>query len=672
MAKRPDVFISYSRLDRIHAERISRQLETRGMTVWWDRSLLPGSNWDIEIGKNLKAARLVLVLWSRNSYSSDFVRSEAMEAREAGKLIAAKLEDVRIGPPFNIIQTADLSGGARSAIGLFGGAKRDGMADLLSALSTRLKLRDDNKTAEETNDANDFTPSGYCWKLIEGSLDPNDYRDLVEHFPQTPEAFLAALRIRELQRWAQIDKQNVDEVRNFLSTARFQALTDEGNQLLQNTSEASAAKVSSDSLSEIEFLPNFQEYLNLDLSASADIAERLLSNVEGEAIARELKITSTESHANLIGATSAMRDWFTENVLPSRNSAIDDVESWFLSQLPAGDSRQFRLPVLQAAELDLYYLRRSDEITNRFAIDNSELLRERDETRIDYERFQISEEGRSATTYSPWVSGFLISVFATMPQTLNLSTLRTAVFVSSDIMALALSVGLGLLLIMGAWSFGSLLRQSAYLERMENEGMPSQRPLLLVCGLVPALASLGFVAYAHHQNALQPGFSGEATLGLAGLLGGNLLAFFIAVFGAFFTQDPNPEYSRVATRLRKIERKYKKLAANQFDKPMKELNDRYQSKLATIEQHKKSLEGTSAMIFAEKAIAVLQAKDNQAAALLQRYKSELFKRMKLEKRPPFLSLMKRDGFFYEEQRVSLHEFMAAEVVIRFYPEVLTY
>ena len=41
-----DIFISYSSEDREQAHRIADALESEGWQVWWDRTMLPGTDFD--------------------------------------------------------------------------------------------------------------------------------------------------------------------------------------------------------------------------------------------------------------------------------------------------------------------------------------------------------------------------------------------------------------------------------------------------------------------------------------------------------------------------------------------------------------------------------------------------------------------------------------------------
>jgi formylglycine-generating enzyme len=91
-----DVFISYATADREHAKRLAKALEQRGWTVWWDRTILPGSDWQTVIERALDGSACAVVLWSRNSVDSSWVRAEAEDARQRNVLIPALLHDASV------------------------------------------------------------------------------------------------------------------------------------------------------------------------------------------------------------------------------------------------------------------------------------------------------------------------------------------------------------------------------------------------------------------------------------------------------------------------------------------------------------------------------------------------------------------------------------------------
>ena len=87
---------------------LARVLESDGWSVWWDRDISPGQDFEIEIDMALSKARAVVVLWSVFSVSSNWVRNEAREAKEANKLIPVMLDDARIPLSYRSLNTIDL------------------------------------------------------------------------------------------------------------------------------------------------------------------------------------------------------------------------------------------------------------------------------------------------------------------------------------------------------------------------------------------------------------------------------------------------------------------------------------------------------------------------------------------------------------------------------------
>jgi hypothetical protein len=104
-----DVFISYSREDLASAESVAVTLEERGLSVFWDRSIEIGAAFERIIEKELSSAHVVVVLWSRDSVESEWVRAEAAEAVDRGVLVPAALDASSLPLRYRNMQTADLS-----------------------------------------------------------------------------------------------------------------------------------------------------------------------------------------------------------------------------------------------------------------------------------------------------------------------------------------------------------------------------------------------------------------------------------------------------------------------------------------------------------------------------------------------------------------------------------
>jgi adenylate cyclase len=86
-----DVFVSYSRRDRARVAPLVAAIESMGWSVWWDPEIAPGQEFDRLIDAELAAASAVLVVWSRDSVASRWVRGEAREAPDRGSMVPERL-----------------------------------------------------------------------------------------------------------------------------------------------------------------------------------------------------------------------------------------------------------------------------------------------------------------------------------------------------------------------------------------------------------------------------------------------------------------------------------------------------------------------------------------------------------------------------------------------------
>jgi TIR domain len=105
-----DVFISYASEDRERAAELACALEARGWSVWWDRKIITGQSFDQVIEKELETAKSVVVLWSKDSIYSEWVKNEAAVGAERGVLVPALIDRVKLPLEFRRKQTADLVG----------------------------------------------------------------------------------------------------------------------------------------------------------------------------------------------------------------------------------------------------------------------------------------------------------------------------------------------------------------------------------------------------------------------------------------------------------------------------------------------------------------------------------------------------------------------------------
>jgi DNA/RNA endonuclease G (NUC1) len=105
-----DIFVSYTHVDRERVRPLVELLETEGWTVWWDRGIVPGEPWLPELEAEIAKTRAMVVVWSRTSVESQWVRHEAGRGLEQNALVPVMF-DVKAPPAeFSHIQAIDLSG----------------------------------------------------------------------------------------------------------------------------------------------------------------------------------------------------------------------------------------------------------------------------------------------------------------------------------------------------------------------------------------------------------------------------------------------------------------------------------------------------------------------------------------------------------------------------------
>jgi len=108
-ARVSQVYISYAHQDRDAAWRLADALGAMGIEARGvHQDLLAGRDFSHAIEHEIRAAPLVIALWSQASMHSDWVRREAGLARDDGKLLPVRIEPVQLPLGFDHIQTLDL------------------------------------------------------------------------------------------------------------------------------------------------------------------------------------------------------------------------------------------------------------------------------------------------------------------------------------------------------------------------------------------------------------------------------------------------------------------------------------------------------------------------------------------------------------------------------------
>src|SRR5947209_9913780 len=108
-AKPVTLFLSYSRQDEVRAKRLAAVLEQAGYAVWWDALIEGGTAYSQSIADALETADAVVVLWSRHSIGSDWVKDEAAQGRERHRLIPLSMDGTQPPLGFRQYQVIDFS-----------------------------------------------------------------------------------------------------------------------------------------------------------------------------------------------------------------------------------------------------------------------------------------------------------------------------------------------------------------------------------------------------------------------------------------------------------------------------------------------------------------------------------------------------------------------------------
>ena len=139
-----DIFVSYSRTDKARVAPLVAALEAQGWSVWWDPEITPGDEFDALIGAELEAARAVVVVWTRVSVDSRWVKGEARDAADRGVLVPVRFENARLPIDVRAIHTTELDdwGGKRESASF---------KALCAALEAKLKLSP-SKTVQASKD----------------------------------------------------------------------------------------------------------------------------------------------------------------------------------------------------------------------------------------------------------------------------------------------------------------------------------------------------------------------------------------------------------------------------------------------------------------------------------------------------------------------------------------
>ena len=104
-----DIFLSYNREDQARARMFAEAFAAQDFSVWWDADLKSGEAYDEVTETALRTAKAVVVLWSKKSAVSRWVRAEATLADRNKTLVPCMIEPCERPIMFELTQTAELT-----------------------------------------------------------------------------------------------------------------------------------------------------------------------------------------------------------------------------------------------------------------------------------------------------------------------------------------------------------------------------------------------------------------------------------------------------------------------------------------------------------------------------------------------------------------------------------
>ena len=188
-----DIFISYKREERALAGMVANALKAEGYVTVTDLNIQKAENFGDAIDAMIQSASLVLVLWTKASVGSDWVRKEAEEAEHLGKyfgVLIDKLERNDLPLAVRSSQWLDLS---RESV-------TKGIPALLKEVAT---LAGPPKKAADEADHSSKALEGDLefFQVVEQVGEREGYISYIKTYPEGVFSDTAQERINELSRW---------------------------------------------------------------------------------------------------------------------------------------------------------------------------------------------------------------------------------------------------------------------------------------------------------------------------------------------------------------------------------------------------------------------------------------------------------------------------------------
>jgi TIR domain len=183
-----DVFLSYVSEERPRAQLLAEGLAAEGFSVWWDPHLEPGEVYSQVIDREIKAAKVVVVLWSHQSVQSYWVCSEATVGFQRGTLVPVRIDDCDVPTGFVLVQYVDIVNWA-------GDRGAAAWQKFVAAVTKRRAGKQTGHIQSGSGAASQASIELVYWDTVRGSKDPADYQAYVSRYPNGAFVDLARNRV---------------------------------------------------------------------------------------------------------------------------------------------------------------------------------------------------------------------------------------------------------------------------------------------------------------------------------------------------------------------------------------------------------------------------------------------------------------------------------------------
>lgn len=221
-----DVFISYTRDDRAHADQIKRRLEALGLDVFLDvdGGVESGSSFPQRIADEIAATKSVVAIWTPYALTRDWCRRECFLARQLGKLLPIAVAPLT---PGDLREFVDAS--YESLEDFEGQEKHFGWSQVLGSIARALdrwaELNPDHADAMNTLDRaaqvrrasiacrpiaqaalnSGLTGATAIWARTKDSVDAEELQRFADSFIGTAEGLAARTRVAQLNERGRIE-----------------------------------------------------------------------------------------------------------------------------------------------------------------------------------------------------------------------------------------------------------------------------------------------------------------------------------------------------------------------------------------------------------------------------------------------------------------------------------